>query len=293
LRNIHFIVNPIAGSGGHNFSKAFLQNHFEKDNYRLTIKSSEYRGHARGLTKDSLKQDAEIIVACGGDGTINEVASALVGTNIPLGIIPTGSGNGLASNLKIPKKIKNAIEVIKNNCHTPIDVGCVNDRYFFSNTGFGFDASVIENYEASRKRTLISYLKASLKSLIDLNKKEEIAIEINGLQTEVNPFLIFISNSNELGYNVSLTPKALLQDGLLDVVIVPKLNKFKILLFGILLLLRKPELLKVSKCYQTNAIKLLRKQGNFFESQIDGELLRIKELSVSISLKEKSLIVIT
>ena len=293
MKNIHFIVNPISGSGKHSLSEQFLRKYFNDNTYTITVKSSEYRGHAIELTKESINQYAEIIVACGGDGTINEVASTLIGENIPLGIIPLGSGNGLASNLKIPHKIEQAITVIKNNYQTKIDVGCVNNRYFFSNTGFGFDANVIENYEVSQTRTLYSYIKASLKSFKYFNKKKEIVIEINGKETLLSPFLIFISNSNEMGYNVSLTPKASLQDGLLDVVIVPKLSKARMFYFGVLLLLKKPELLKGAKCFQTKTITLLRKKGDLFESQMDGELVKLKDSTITVSIKEKSLIIIS
>ncbi len=291
--NIHFIVNPIAGSGKHSFSEVFLHGYFEKSNYHITLKLSTYKGHAIDLTKESINQKADIVVACGGDGTINEVASTLVETNIPLGIIPVGSGNGLASNLGIPRNIKKAIAIIKKNTQTRIDVGCVNDRYFFSNTGFGFSASVIENYENSQKRTIYHYLKATLKAFKAFSNRKESAIEIEGVGTFVNPFLIFISNSNELGYKVSLTPKASLQDGELDVMIVTKISKFKMLVFGVLMLFKKPELLKEVTCFQTKNIVLVRKQGTIFESQADGELLKIKEESVSISVKEKAIVVIS
>ncbi len=292
MPKIHFIVNPIAGSGTHNFSESYFQDYFESNQYNLTVKYSEYKGHAVDLTKESIAQDATIIVACGGDGTINEVASALVSTNIPLGIIPVGSGNGLASNLKISNKIEEAIEIIKNNLQTRIDVGCVNNYYFFSNTGFGIDAIVIKNYEASQKRTLYYYLIATLKSVVNFYKNKDITIEIDGLETMENPFLIFISNSNELGYGVSLTPRALLQDGLLDVVIVPRLNKSAMLLFGIFMLFKKPELLKGVRCFQTKTIKLFRKQGTLFQSQMDGEFMNIQDTTLSISVKEKALLVI-
>ncbi len=290
--NIHFIVNPIAGNGQHSFSETFLQDYFEEERYNLTVKSSEYKGHAINLTKESIRQGAHIIVACGGDGTINEVASTLIGISIPLGLIPLGSGNGLASNLKIPRNLNEAISIIKRNNKTRIDVGCLNEHYFFSNSGFGFDACVIGNYEASQKRTLYSYLRASIKSFIEFHKRQDTLIAINGMTPVENPFLIFISNSNELGYNISLTPKASLQDGLLDVLIVPRLSKFKMIVFGVLMLIKKPELLKGVKTFQTKEMRLTRRQGDAFESQIDGEFLRIKEQSVSISLKEKSLIVI-
>lgn len=290
--DIHFIVNPIAGSGHHSFSETFLQDYFEKDAYNVTIKSSGYKGHAIDLTKESILQKADVIVACGGDGTINEVASTLVGTTIPLGIVPIGSGNGLASNLRIPRDIKKALYTIKNNQCTTIDVGSVNERYFFSNTGFGFTANVIENYEALQTRTLWCYVQASLKSFKEYLKKADTIISINDKLEVANPFLIFVSNSNVMGYNMSLTPKASLKDGLLDVVIVSKLSRIKMLFFGFCMLFKKIDLMKEVSYYQTDQLRLSRKKGSFFESQIDGEISRIDESELSITIKNKTLTVL-
>ena len=145
--DIYFIVNPIAGQGRNSFSESFPQDYFEADEYNITIKSSIYKGHALVLCKEYIIQKATIIVACGGDGTVNEVASTLVDTFIPLGFIPIGSGNGLASILNIPRNIHKALLLIKKNNKIRIDVGQINQRYFFSNTSFSFSASVIKNYE--------------------------------------------------------------------------------------------------------------------------------------------------
>ena len=223
MKHIHFIVNPIAGKGNNNINLVLLERYFNKKAFNLTIKPTSYKKHAIKLTQESISEQADIIVACGGDGTINEVASCLVNTSITLGIIPIGSGNGLSSNLKIPKDINKALELIKKQVTKRIDVGQLNNNYFFSNTGIGFDAQVIKNYEAYKDRTLTSYIKATLKSLRKANKLIEVETTLNGLTLEHKPFLIFISNSNELGYKVSLTPKASLEDGKLDILIVPKL----------------------------------------------------------------------
>ena len=292
MTQIHFIVNPISGNGKHRLSEAFLEDFFDVNHYTLKVKFSNHRGHAITLTKASIADGANIIVACGGDGTINEVASTLVGKNIPLGIIPVGSGNGLASNLNIPEDLNKAINIILKNAQTWIDVGCLNNQYFFSNMGFGFDGNVIKNYEASEHRTLYCYLKASIKSFRNYNKKETIAVKINDKDVLINPFLIFISNSNEMGYNVSLTPKASLQDGLLDVVIVPQISKAKMLLFCLSMLFRKPDFFKESSCFQTKSFKIKRIEGDCFETQIDGEFLKIETVSVAISVKSKALVVI-
>jgi len=123
LKHIHFIVNPISGKGKHAISTEFLSQYFDIEKHTVTIKLSEYKKHAIQLTQESINENATIIVACGGDGTINEVASCLVNTNIILGIIPVGSGNGLASNLKISKNIEHAIHKIINHHVEKIDVG--------------------------------------------------------------------------------------------------------------------------------------------------------------------------
>lgn len=175
-----------------------------------------------------------------------------------------------------------------------MDVGRINQKYFFSNTGSGFDASVVKYYESSKKRKFVSYFQATIKAFLELySSKKSIEICVNDIETYENPFMIFVSNSNELGYKFSLTPKASLQDGFLDVMIVPKMSKFKIFLLGFLILIKKQQLIKEVKVYQDKHIKITRKTGHFLHTQIDGELHNINDDTISISILEKSLNVIT
>jgi YegS/Rv2252/BmrU family lipid kinase len=293
LIHIHFIVNPIAGSGDNKINIKYLQKYFSNDNYVLAVKHSTYKRHALELTQESIKEKANIIVACGGDGTINEVASCIIDTPIILGIIPLGSGNGLASNLKISKNIQKAISIIKKQDVKKIDVGSLNKFYFFSNTGVGFDAHVIKNYEESNNRKLLSYVKAVFKSFKNIKENHAIDVTINEESFTINPFMIFVSNSNELGYKVSLTPKASLEDGLLDVIIVSKLNVFKIVLFSLLMIFKKHHLLKEVKSFQTKNMVLSQKDTNHFKMQIDGEFRLLETNEVNISILEKKLNVIS
>lgn len=292
MKKIYFIINPISGSGKRTISKELIDRFFDKEEYDIIIKTSEYKGHSEILAQQSVNDNATIVIACGGDGTINEVASVLVNTCIPLGIIPLGSGNGLASNLKIPKVITKALQILKNNHKTAIDVGCINERYFFSNTGLGFDACVIKNYEQSQKHTLLYYIKSCIKSLVQYNQQQSSSYRINGLPEINNPFLIFISNSNEMGYKMSFTPNASLEDGMLDVFIVPKLSRVEILFFGFLTLIKKQHLMKGITTFKTDALLLSRKQNKPYTSQIDGEYRLITDYQISISVKPKSLQVI-
>lgn len=290
---IHFIVNPIAGKGNAPLTNEELEPYFIKGVHDLTIKVSEYKAHATELTQESISQKADVIVACGGDGTINEVATCLIGKNIALGIVPMGSGNGLASNLKIPKNRRKALEIIRDRHEERIDVGRINGRYFFSNTGVGFDASLIKHYESSEKRTLLGYIRACALTFRDIKRNEPQMIGVNGEDPMINPFIVLISNSNEMGYKLSLTPKASLQDGLLDVLVIKKIGRLKMLWLGMLILIRKVHWLKESKSFQTKELKLERKQATFFDTQVDGEHHHINTNEITVSLLEKSLCVLT
>lgn len=291
--HIHFIINPVAGSGNNDLHLEDVHDIFDPEHYVVAIKYSEYPTHSTVLTKDSLNEGALIVVACGGDGTINEIARCIVNTPVILGIIPMGSGNGLASHLNIPKNIKQALLLIKKQAIKKIDVGRFNDNYFFSNAGFGIAAKVIKHYQASKKRRFSSYFKASIKSLLESKDDHLIQVTANNEKLLINPLLLFISNSNEMGYNVSLTPKASLQDGLLDIVMVPKTNKLRTLLFGFLMLFKKHHILKEVKTFQIKNAELSQSNENLFHSQIDGEYFPINKKNISISVLEKSLQVIT
>jgi len=290
MRYIHFIVNPISGKGNHVITAAFLREHFSRDKFKIEVDLTAHQKHAIELTKKAMAYSPDCIVACGGDGTINEVASQLVNTEIKLGIIPLGSGNGLASNLNIPRDIMKAIEVIKENILKPIDVGTINGHYFFSNTGTGIDALIIKQYENSGKRTLISYIKASLKASRTFQPKKATII-LPTQKIEVIPFMLFISNSNEMGYNMSLTPNALLDDGLLDVVIILKISLLEKLLLGWYVLRNKTERFrKASRC-QVKALTVEYPEKIFTDSQIDGEYCYLRTNKIDISVISKGIYV--
>ena len=291
MQVIHFIINPNAGSGKEILLADSLSKYFENEPYEIVLKYTQYKKHAIELTEQSILAGAKIIVACGGDGTVHEVASCMVNTTIALGIIPLGSGNGLANNLKIPYTIAQAIALIKNKNGIKIDVGRVNDNYFFSNMGIGFDATVIGYYEKMKSRGLKSYLKATMKSFQQY-RYQEYSYILKGVQKSVIPFLFFISNSNEMGNKVSITPKASLQDGLLDVVIVPRYNKLKILLLGMLVLFKKHFLLKSVQFEQVSSLTLQNSNDDGFALQIDGEYVRIEAKKLEVSILKGALTVL-
>ncbi|OXA72009.1 hypothetical protein B0A67_09270 [Flavobacterium aquidurense] len=288
MTHIHFIINPISGSGKHNLAASYILQHFPASEYQIAVDYTNHKTHAVELTKAAVKQNPDYIVACGGDGTINEVASCLVNTTIVLGIIPVGSGNGLASNLNIPRDFKKAIDIIKKGETTFMDVGKINDFYFFSNMGIGIDALIIKKYERSGNRTLSSYVKAALSSSFQYEAKQAI-ISFEDQKIEVNPFMLFISNSNEMGYNMSLTPKASLSDGLLDMVIIPELSFIQKLLLGFNVLRNTIEKFKKAKHYLVNEVHIKMPQKIYIDAQIDGEQYHIKTNIINVRILPKAL----
>lgn len=267
---IHFIVNPISGKGKHNITLEYVKGFFDEKKYDIALSYSTYKKHAVKLTQQAIESGADIVVACGGDGTIHEVATELVGKDILFGVVPVGSGNGLASNLSIPKDIEQAILKVRDGEEVKMDVGAVNGDYFFSNMGFGIDATIIDNYEKSGKRKLGAYIKAALNSAQQYQAKR-MRVTINGKTKEINPLLLFISNSNEMGYNMSLTPKASLTDGLIDYLMVPKINLFKQLTFGLYVLLKKTEKFRKTDYFQASEIMVEIPDHTVNGIQMDGE----------------------
>lgn len=289
---IHFIVNPISGSGKHNIGKTELEKHFPKETYKIAVDYSNYKKHAIILTQNAISNNPDCIVVCGGDGTINEVASCLINTKIKLGIIPVGSGNGLASNLNIPKSLDKATEIIRKGNTQFIDVGKVNDHYFFSNVGVGIDATIIKKYESYSKRTLFSYVRASIASSIQFNPMETI-LSFNNHIVNTNAFMIFISNSNEMGYGMSLTPKASLNDGLLDLVVISKLNLFDKLILGMRVISNKIEKFEKARHTLIEKINIEMPKKIFVDTQIDGEFHNLRTNKIEVTIIKSGLEVFT
>lgn len=291
MKYIHFIINPISGNGKHDIGKTMLEKYFPKTNFKIEVDYSNYKKHALLLTKNAIAKNPDYIIACGGDGTINEVASCLINTKIKLGIIPFGSGNGLASNLYIPKELEQACEIIRNGKTQFIDVGKVNDHYFFSNMGVGIDALVIKKYESSNSRTLISYVKATIRSSIQFKPIKTI-LSFNNQIIHTNAFVLFISNSNEMGYGMSLTPKASLNDGLLDVVVISKLNFKDKIIFGMKVITRKVEKFKKAQNSLVEKISFEMPEKIYLDAQIDGEYYNFKTNKVEVEIIKNGLEVI-
>ncbi|MDU7601725.1 MAG: diacylglycerol kinase family protein [Bacteroides caccae] len=162
MKKIIFVVNPISGTQSKELILSLLNEKIDKARYSWEVVYTERAGHAVEIAAKAAEEKADIVVAIGGDGTINEIARSLVHTDTALGIIPCGSGNGLARHLHIPMEPKKALEVLNEGCMDVIDYGKINGTDFFCTCGVGFDAFVSLKFAHAGKRGLLTYLEKTL-----------------------------------------------------------------------------------------------------------------------------------
>ncbi len=219
---ITFVVNPKSGTA----SKSNVVRHIglllDNEKFEYSVVFTQYVGHATEIASEAVSNGVDVVCAVGGDGTVNEVARALVGTSTALAIIPLGSGNGLARHLHIPTDISGAIKVINEGITELMDYGVVNSIPFFCTCGVGFDAFISMKFAQSGKRGPISYMENVLKNGLRYNP-ERYDIEVEDENEQVvtyNAFLISCANASQYGNNAYIAPQASVRDGLMDVTII-------------------------------------------------------------------------
>ncbi len=287
-QNIHFIINSLSPNAG--LAEKEIQRHFNNCDFEVTIKSSDYKGHSVELAKASVSEGAEVIVACGGDGTVNEVASCLVNTSVVLGLLPIGSGNGLARHLALSTRISTALETIKRCQTKKMDVGRANDHFFFCNVSVAFSAQVIHCYGQQRRRGFTAYTRSFLKAISSFSYKSFELIQHN-TSFKSMPFVLLFSNTNQLGYNRTLTPDASPFDGKLDMIRVEKAHPLLLSSFIFFAFCRKyPPVAKVHRM-QLDTIRLASTEKSL-KIQLDGEQLELDTDTLDIGILPQSLEVI-
>ncbi|MBP5290626.1 MAG: diacylglycerol kinase family lipid kinase [Paludibacteraceae bacterium] len=220
MKNIAFIINPIAGTVNKRRIPKLIEKHIDKDIWSFDIVFSEYKGHAIELARHYAALGFSAVVAVGGDGTVNEVASGLRGTNTALGIIPIGSGNGFARHLGTPLRIPGAIEALNSATPQRCDYGLANDHPFFATCGTGFDATISELFQKAGSRGFRTYVEQSIKLLFNYQPQHyELRFPDNSEPLTGEAFLITFANCNQWGAAAFIAPKASIQDGLLDIVV--------------------------------------------------------------------------
>lgn len=279
-KRIVFIINPISGIIKKENVIALINSNIDKSKFDHSIQITQAPGHAIEICKMEVSKDADIIVAVGGDGSINEIAQGLKGSDVQLGIIPAGSGNGLAHHLKIPINIRKAIAVInKDNC-IKIDTASINNRLFVSIAGVGFDGLVAKKFAKSNRRGFITYLKIVTEEYPKYRPRKY-TIRINDKKIETKALFITFANSSQFGYNTAFTPYASVDDGLLDICIMGKPPIIKIPILASLLYSRKIDKSRYVQILRAKEFTVTSKKRRWVN--IDGEPMKLdKKLVVKV-----------
>lgn len=213
------IINPISGTHTKDSIEPLVKKRLSMLGWDIEVRYTTCHGDATRLAGEAVSRGFNAVLAAGGDGTINETAMALRDTPVPLGILPCGSGNGLARHLGIPIDISEALDVISQEHITAADYGMVNRQPFFCTFGVGFDAAVSETFARQKRRGKLSYIRSAINEYVKYHP-EVYSIMANGVEITRKAFLVAVCNASQYGNNAYIAPEASITDGLLDITIV-------------------------------------------------------------------------
>jgi YegS/Rv2252/BmrU family lipid kinase len=216
---IAFIINPISGTGKKEDLTALIRQELDASLFEPEIAFTKFRGNGTELAKSFIDKGFNYIVAVGGDGTVNEVAQALIHTDCSLGIIPIGSGNGLARHLGIPMNTQKAIQQLNQSESIFMDYGLVNDKPFFCTCGTGFDAYVSTEFAKGKKRGIMSYIEKIITGYFSY-KSQNYHLVGEGIDLNAKAFVLTFANASQWGNNAYIAPQASVQDGKMDISIM-------------------------------------------------------------------------
>ncbi len=227
-RHILYFVNPISGTKSKEELIKTIKDKTAQQGIRYQVAYTNAEADYGYLKEKIAAESITDVVICGGDGTVSQVGAALIGQDINVGIIPLGSGNGLALAAKIPKNVHNALGVIFKGKAAHIDGFFINKKFSCMLCGLGFDAQVAHDFARQSKRGLTTYVKQTIRNFFSA-KTYPFTISTIDKTFSCKAYFISIDISNQFGNNVTIAPRASLSDGLLDIVVVKKMNKFMLL----------------------------------------------------------------
>lgn len=232
-KRLLLIVNPISGTTDKTGLIPKIEHKLRENGYDVHTRLTTGPGDATSFALDAVAEGYDAVATCGGDGTVNETASALCGTPTPMAILPSGSGNGLARHIGLAPHELGAIDMIKEENITDCDYGIVNGKKFFCTFGLGFDGAVAKRFAEASTRGLFTYLKEGLEEFTDYEPRSY-RVTIDGSTTlERKAFVIACCNASQYGNNAFIAPDASITDGLLDVIILNDASHIQLLMMGL------------------------------------------------------------
>jgi len=279
-KRIAFIINPISGIFHKDKIPALIRKNLDASIFEPKIVFTQYAGHASEIAKDFADKGFDCVVAVGGDGTVNEIACSLRHTNTALGIVPTGSGNGLARHLRVSLSTKRAIKQLNKSKIIHIDYGLINGKPFFCTCGVGFDAHISMEFCTVKKRGFFSYFYKIAIGFFSY-KPEKYSLKSKEKQLGTEAVFVTIGNASQWGNAAHIAPKASLKDGFFDVVVLKEVRFFSALWFAVKLYTHKIGNNKYIETWKTD--ELIINTENETPSHLDGEpFQKTKQVCVNI-----------
>jgi len=267
-KKIAFIINPFSGTNNKNQLPELIVKELDNTVFDAHIVFTDYKGHGKVLATEFVAAGYDYVVAVGGDGTVNEIACGLIDTSVGLGIIPAGSGNGLARHLSIPMNTKAAIHQLNHSELIQMDYGRVNGQPFFCTCGTGFDAYVSTEFAKSQNRGVMTYIEKMITGYFNY-KSQNYHLVGSGIDLKDNAFVITFANASQWGNNAYIAPQASVQDGMMDISIMSNFPIFAIPTLALQLFIKTIDKDLFVSTLRTNEITLYRDEDGPFH--YDGE----------------------
>jgi diacylglycerol kinase (ATP) len=262
-----FIINPISGGKKKDKVPDLIEKNLDHSLFEPTIVITNRAYHGSKLAKNGVGE-FDTIVAVGGDGTVNEIASSIAGTDTVMGILPFGSGNGLSRFLGIPMDTEQAIKTLNQRRIEVIDAAKINRQWFFNMAGMGFDAHISEVFAQDKTRGFGAYIKSSFREIINY-KPEMYHLEIDGTHYDREAFMLSFANSSQYGNNAHVSPYASVQDGLLDVCIIKPFPLYTFIGMGLRMFLKTADKSKYVEIIRGREVRVKREKSG--PVHLDGE----------------------
>ena len=278
-KTISFIINPISGTRKKNSLPEMIHRTIDASRFDVRIFFTEREGHASELAHQQIEDGVTAIVAVGGDGTVSEVAGAVRDTPTALGIVPCGSGNGLARHLNIPLNLVKALQLLNKAAVASIDYGIVNKKTFFCTFGAGFDAHISHSFANTKKRGFWKYVSIIVKDIFKYHP-QRYKLKIDGNKMKTHALMITVANSAQFGNNGYISPHADITDGKLDVCILRPFPKYHTAFLAFRLICKTIHKSRYYSMIKGKKIVLERKEEGYVHLDGDphemGKKLKIK-----------------
>lgn len=287
-QRIQFIINPISGVHKKTDIPGLIDAHLDREKFDYAISYTEYRKHAAEIALKCSNEGVDIVCAVGGDGSVHEVGTALIGKNTHMAIIPVGSGNGLARHLNIPLSVKEAILCINDGKYIHMDTVKVNDKSFIGIGGYGFDAVVAKEFDKGKKRGLLGYVMTVIREFFKYNPLN-VSIDVDGKVKTLPVMLCTVANSSQFGNGFTVSPDSDVTDGELELFILKPFSLWSAPKIAYNFFRKKTQNAKFGEIirFKNARIKLSEKIAHY-----DGEPIDVTdELSVSVVPKSLHILV--